>query len=333
MANLKDVALHAGVSASTVSRVLAGKSYVNEKTRQRVLSAVNELSYSPNSLARSLKDGKTNTIALMVPSIQNLIYPEIARGVEDYARRKGITVILCNTYEDADLEKEYIEKLRSRWIDGFIVCTMRRDSEHIRSLQRDGFPLVLAIRHCSDNIDTVAIDNVQAARTATDYLLKVGCRRIALAIGDTTLKIYSDREQGYRESLAAAGIAADERLIMRESTGTDEFYQLTKQLFSAAERPDAVFCSSDPKALFVMRALLDLGLDIPGDVSVMGIDNADICALVEPPLTTISQPLYDAGAMAVKKLLRQIEFRERGETYYPSQAMMPTELIVRSSTK
>lgn len=142
MNNLKDVAAHAGVSCSTVSRVLAGKSCVNEKTKMKVLEAVNALNYHPNALAKGLKMGRTNTIALMIPSIENQIFPSITRGVEDTARKSGFTVILCNTDEDMEVEKEYIDKLKTRWVDGIVVASMLPDSDHIR--EPSAGPTILA---------------------------------------------------------------------------------------------------------------------------------------------------------------------------------------------
>ncbi|MEG2843362.1 MAG: LacI family DNA-binding transcriptional regulator, partial [Ruthenibacterium sp.] len=190
MTNLKDVAEHAGVSASTVSRVIGGKSYVNEQTRARVLDAVRTLNYSPNVLAKSLKMGRSNTIALMVPSIRNQIFPDIARGVEDTARKNGLTVVLCNTDEDVDVENLYIEKFKTRWIDGFIVASMLPGSEHIRQLRREGIPVVLTSRCYGNDIDAVVVDNRQAAFDAMQYLLHTGHRRIALALGRAELNIY-----------------------------------------------------------------------------------------------------------------------------------------------
>ena len=141
MTNLKQVAELAGVSASTVSRALNGKSYVNEATRQKVLEAVEKTNYRPNVLAKSLKMGRSNTICLMVPSIQNLIFPEIARGVEDVARRNGFTVVLCNTDEDVAVEKAYIDKMKTRWIDGKVLSTNTGKAGHKRAMLAHGVTL------------------------------------------------------------------------------------------------------------------------------------------------------------------------------------------------
>lgn len=334
MTNIRDVAIRAGVSTSTVSRVLSGKSIVNEKTRERVLLAVNELKYTPNTLAKSLKMGHTNTVALMVPSIENHIFPEITRGVEDTARRNGMTVILCNTDEDTEVEKEYINKLRTQWIDGFVVSSMKPDSEHIRALHREGFPVVLTSRHYEgDGIDAVAVDNVQAAYNAMQYLIKTGHRRIAIALGRCELNLYRDRLIGYKKALSDYNIPIDEALIMHETIGTSSFYNLTKKLIESGANPDAVFATSDPKALVVMHALTDCGLRIPEDISVMGFDNVQISSLIDPPLSTISQPLYEIGELAMKKLIMQIKAKENGEQYVSSLDILPTDLIIRKSTR
>ena len=334
MTNIKDVARQAGVSASTVSRVLAGKNCVNPETRRKVLEAARALDYSPNVLAKGLKMRRSNTIALMVPSIENEIFPTIARGVEDTARKSGYTVILCNTYEDVDVEQAYINKLRTRWIDGFIVASMLPDSHHIRSLWEDGFPVVLLSRYYNDPVDAVVVDNVQAAYDAVQYLIRCGHRRIALALGREELPFYADRWAGYRAALADNGLPYDQRLVLHETNGTSGFYQLTKQLVGGPLKPDAIFATSDPKAVVVMRALHDCGLNIPDDISVIGFDNTYISSMIEPPLSTVSQPLYAMGVAAAKRLIRRIRSREdKLQPEPPCLEVLPTDLIIRKSTR
>lgn len=332
--NIKAVAEYAGVSTSTVSRVLSGKSYVNEQTRIHVLRAVNELNYRPNALAKSLKMGCTNTIALMVPTIENEIFPIIARGVEDTARRNGYTVILCNTYEDMELEKDYINKLRTRWIDGFIVSSMLPNSHHIRQLKADGFPVVLTARYYDESIDAVVIDNYKAAYDAVCYLIKTGHKRIAIALGRRELSIYQRRLEGYIDALKAYNIPVDESLIIDETNGRNSFYYLMQGMIKRGNIPDAVFATSDPKAFVVMRAIRDCGLRIPEDVSVLGFDNVEISALIDPPLSTVSQPLYDIGVLAAKKLITMIRLKEKNEEpAAPVVDILNTDLIIRKSTR
>jgi len=334
MPTLNDVAQFAGVSTCTVSRVLANKNYISDKTRQRVLEAVDELDYRPNQLAKSLKLGRSNTIALIIPSIQNQIFPDITKGVEDFARKSGFTVVLCNTDEDIEIEKEYIEKLRTRLTDGFIIASMTSDSAHVRKLRSEGFPVVLTGRVYDDSIDAVAIDNVQAAYDATRYLIGSGHQAIALAMGRQEISIYADRLVGYQRALEESGLVFDESLIMYETNGSASFYALTTQMLHSGRKIDAVLATSDAKALAAMRAILDYGCSIPDDISVMGIDNVEISALIEPPLTTVSQPLYDIGVLAAKRLIEQINHKEKfSELKPPHIDLLSTELIIRKSTR
>lgn len=333
MSNIKDVARRAGVSPSTVSRALSQKSCVSPETRERILQAAKELNYTPNVIAKSLKMGRTNTVALIVPSIRNHIFPEIASGVEDEARKNGITVILCNTDENVEVEKEYITKLRTQWVDGVIVSTMRPNSDHIRKLRDEKFPIVLTSRYYDDDgFDAVAIDNYGAAKRAVDFLAKRGHKRIVIAMGMSELNIYKDRFRGYRDALRENGITYDEKLVIYDTGEKDDLYFRIQALHSRGIEFDAVFATNDPKAIVVLRALRDAGLRVPEDVSVLGFDNIEMSSMIEPPLTTVSQPFYEMGALAMKKLISQIESKESGEKYYPSINLMDTELIIRKST-
>jgi LacI family transcriptional regulator len=328
--NLKEVAERAGVSSSTVSRVLSGSDRVNEKTRTRVLEAVSLLNYRPNELAKGLKIGRTNTIGLMVPSIENQIFPVITRGVEDTARKNGFTVILCNTDEDMEVEKEYISKLKTRWIDGMIVASMLQGSDHIRKLNKEKFPIVLACRFYDDTISAVVINNYLAAYDAVSYLIKTGHKNIAIALGRPELSIYENRYNGYKAALKDHGMELDPELIIQETNGTGSFYYLTQALLNSGKKVDAIFATSDPKAIVIMRSIQDLGLKIPQDISVMGFDNIEMSALMEPPLSTVSQPLYEIGALSAKKLIDLIKGKGPSK---PSIDILKTDLIIRKSTR
>lgn len=327
--NLKGVASRSGVSASTVSRVLSGKSYVNEKTRKKVMEAIRDLNYTPNVLAQGLKLGRTNTIALIVPSIRNEIFPIITRGVEDVARKEGFTVILGNTDDDAQIEKDYISKLRTRYIDGFIVASALPENGHLRRLKEEGVPLVLLSRYNDEAIDAVVVDNYRAAYDGVSYLIRSGHKRIAIACGRRELSLYEKRYQGYADALKDAGMEVDPELVLMEANGTTSFYYLVQGMLRRGGRPDAIFATSDPKAIVIMRAVRDAGLSIPGDVSVLGFDNIEMSAFVEPPLSTISQPLYEMGALGARKLIELIT----GEEKPPRTDILGTDLIIRKSTR
>lgn len=336
MASIKDIAEAVGVSASTVSRVINGKSYVNEQTRKKVLAMVEQTNYQPNVLAKSLKMGRSNTICLMLPSIENLIFPAITRGVEDVARKHGFNVILCNTDEDDASEQAYIEKMKTRWTDGFILCSGNDNSNHAHVLRSEGIPVVKVNRFIEadlEKVDTVSVDNFKAAYTATKYLIRSGRRRIALAHGTDNLYFYRERYRGYCQALADAGIPYDNSLVLRETNGPESFYQITKETMMMKNPPDAFFASSDPKAFAILHALHELKYRVPEDVAVMGFDNVSLSSMMEPPLSTISQPLHDMGAVAAKRLIRQINYKsEHGVLPPPVCSVLNADLIIRRST-
>jgi LacI family transcriptional regulator len=332
--SLKDVARYTGFSISTISRALSNKSYVKEHTREKVLEAVRLLNYSPNIMARSLKNGRSNTIALFIPSIQNLIYPDLTRGVEDTARKNGYTVILCNTDENMEMEKSYINTLRPRLIDGFIIASMMPHSGYIKQLRKENFPVVLTLRAYDDSIDAVIVDNKQAAYGAVKYLIERGHRKIAIALGNMELNVYSERFKGYRTALEEGGIAFDENFVMRERSTISSFYHITKAMLEKGIIPDSVFATTDAQAITVMRAIYDSGYRIPADISVLSFDNVEISSLVEPPLTTVSQPLYEIGVLAAQKLIYQIQYKEKhGVLDNPMVDVVETNLLVRKSTR
>ena len=336
-ANLKDVAKIAGVSVSTVSRALNGKSCVNEETKKRIMDAVEQTKYRPNIISKSLKMGKSNTICLLVSTIQNPIFSEITQGVEDTARKSGYIVVLCNTDEDEAIEREYIENMKTRWVDGFIIASAVNSSQYIKRLREEGFPIVMVNRFDKEdekNVDTVGVDNYQSAYDATQYLIRIGHRRIAFGCGSEELYLYRERYRGYCDALKNAGLPYDERLVMRETYSKECFYQLTKKLMGEENPPDAIFASSDPIAFRILHALNDMNLNIPNDMAVRGFDNVEFSSMGEPPLTTVSQPLYDLGCAAAKSLIRQIQHKDKyGELPAPVNSILGTSLILRRSTK
>ena len=334
MKTISDVAKQAGVAVSTASRVLSGKANVSASARKKVLKAAKELQYRPNQLAKSLKIGKTNMVALLVPSIENAIIPEITKGIEDIARQSGYTVVLCNTDEDPKVQAEYIRKLRNQWIDGFLVSSMIGDYQMFKELSAEGVPLVLINRFEDDNeLDAVGVDNFAGAYRATSYLIKTGNKHIAIAMGSENLRLYRDRLAGYRRALKDFNIPVDEKLIIRQENGVNGFYAQIKEFLDKGNRFDALFATSDPKAFICMHALQDYGIKIPDEVSVVGFDNVYMSATVNPALTTISQPLYEIGAHAMRKLLNQIEAKRNNEDYVMTLELLPTELILRQSTR
>ncbi|WP_213975759.1 LacI family DNA-binding transcriptional regulator, partial [Tepidanaerobacter acetatoxydans] len=308
MVTIKEVAKKAGVSPSTVSRVLNGSSIVADATREKVMAAVKTLNYHPNFLAQGLKDGKTKTIGLIIPNIRNPIYPVVARGVEDVARKYGYTVILCNTDEDTEIEKESIQKLRKRWIDGFVIAPAAKETEHLAELQKEKFPMVIIIRKLDIDANTVIIDNFQAAYDAVSFLIKTGHKRIAIVKGNQQLALYRDRFRGYKHALADAHIPIEDELITGDNSDSIQWsldgYNAINSLLNRNIQFDAVLATTDLRAIGAIRAIKDHNLRVPEDISVIGFDNLEFSSLIDPPLSTVSQPFYDIGARAASKLLQ-----------------------------
>ncbi len=335
--SIKGIAEACGLSYSTVSRVLNGKSYVKEETRQKVMAVVKENNFHPNILAKSLKEGSNRTICLMIPSYGNLIFPLVMRGVDNIARKHNYSVIFSVTDERPAVEQATYDQMLNRQVAGFIICSAIGNEDAIYHMHDEGVPIVLINRFKKDDIgkiDTVSIDSYQVGYDATRYLLNTGRSRIAICIGDESLFLYQERYRGYCAALRDAGIEVDEKLVLHQpATGQPGFKDLIIQMYRNSIRPDAIFATSDPIAFIVIHALHNLHVAIPGETAVISIDNVSLSQYIEPPLTTINQPLIEMGAVATNQLLRQIEYKKKhGILPTPETSFLDYDLIVRQST-
>lgn len=328
MANIIDVARQAGVSPSTVSRVLSGNAVVAPATKEKVLAAVRALGYQPNALAQGLKSGSIKTIGLVIPNVRNLVFPAAIRGIEDTAMQHGYAVVLCNTDEDPAKERFYVDGLRRRLVDGFIFSTARPGHEQYLALHREGFPVVSLIRNQGSEVDAVVLDNFAGGYLGTQYLLSRGLRRIAIINGNLEVLLYRQRFDGFRQALAEAGLAVDEKMVAYNADDWADGYKAMRAMLQHGCRPEAVFATSDPKAIGAMRAIKEAGLAIPGDISVLGFDDCDLAPLLDPPLTTVAQPFYDMGVKAATRLINIIEAPCRPQ---PRVEVLPARLVVRQS--
>lgn len=330
MTNIKEVANLAGVSVSTVSRVLSGKIPVADETRERVLKAVSELNYRPNAIAQGLKGQRIKTIGLIIPNVRSLVFPAAIRGIEDTASKHGYMVVLCNTDEDLETEKIYIDSLRSRLVDGLIFSTARPDHDHIKALYEQGFPLIMLIRNLEEPIDAVVLDNFDGAYQATKYLLEQGLTSVALINGSMEVILYRQRYEGYAKAMEEAGLPLRPELIIHNIYGWEDAYQATVAMLTEGQRPAAIFATNDPKAIGVLRAVKDFGLRVPEDISVVGFDNCDMAPFLDPPLTSVAQPFYDMGVKACERLIKLIEAKRRPK---PKIDIFPAKLVIRKSVK
>jgi len=325
-ATIRDVANLSGVSTKTVSRVLNGDRYVRPETKERILDAIRQLHYHPDPAARSLRNGTTNTVGVVVGHsadvvFSNPFFAEVLRGIGRTLAGGGYKVVLM-TYS-RDLTQG--ELINHRLVDGFILMSIAQEDPLIEHLQRMGIPFVVTTKH--ETAPCVDVDNVLGAYLAVTHLTQLGHREIGLVNGPVDLTNCREREQGYHKALQEAGIPHRPDLVVSGPFGDDAGYQMVQHFWHLPDPPTALFVSADLTAIGVMRGAQQIGLTIPDDLSVIGFDGVSLGQYMNPPLTTISQHADRKGTVAAEMLLRLIN----GEAARPLQVVLPPELIVRQS--
>jgi DNA-binding LacI/PurR family transcriptional regulator len=329
MSKIKDVAKLAGVSVATVSRVINGSDAVHDATRQKVMDAIKELGYRPNLLGRYLRRTETKMVLVLLPTISNPFYSKIVLGIEDVAQKNGYSIMLCNTNSDVEREKIYIGLLRNRLADGVIFMAPAIESDLLSDIARN-FPTAQCCEYKEEApAPHVSIDNYSAARKAVKHLLDLGHERIAMITSDNNFISTKERERAYRQVLEEYGIEFNPALIRHGDYGFRSGLRSMLQLLDQPQRPTAVFCISDMMAIGAIKAAFEKGLDVPGDLAVCGFDDIEFANMFEPPITTIAQPKYDLGCMAMRLMLKQIEEGILGEA---EDVYLEHELIIRKST-
>ncbi len=330
--NIKTVAGRAGVSTATVSRVLSGFEGVRENTRGKVLSAIEELDYSVDSVARSLRQRKTYTIGLIVGNVLSQFYSTIAKSIEDTAREYGYKTILCNGDDDPVKEMEYLKILRSNKVDGIILTPTGLNRDFIKSTMNAGIQVVLLDRLVDGlDADAVLVDNYEGAYTATKYLLDKGYERIAIINGFTDRTTGRERLRGYKSALRESGIAEEEELIKTGDFKKESGTRLTIELLDMEKPPDAVFVTNMDMTMGALMALGIKMIAIPRDMAVLSFDDPEWSAIIEPPLTAVCQPVYRLGSTAAKKLIDRIENKKEIPVSKPSITTLKTRLTIRRS--
>jgi Transcriptional regulators len=330
MANIKQVAKLAGVSTSTVSRTLSNKIPVGDATRERVLTAVRKLGYRPNMMAKGLKEGRSNTIALIVPDLINPFFPKLVKCMEHCALEHGYYLILCDSGGDEDLEKRYVESMHSHYVDGVLYISVVKGDERARMLKEQGVPIVVVNRKCDVGVPCVSNDNRHGAFTIIDYLVKCGHRKISCLAAPLRSPHYKQRYRGCLDAFAAHGIDDFEKYLVEDVLTAEQAYEATKTLLSRPDRPTAIFTFIDFMAIGVYSGVSECGLSVPDDVSVAGFDNISISAHMIPPLTTYEHPVEEIADRAVKELLGVINGTNReGASFHE----LSGSLVVRKSVK
>lgn len=328
MPTIKDVARLAGVSVATVSRVLNNKGYVNTDTKQKVDEAIAKLQYRPNVVARGLAGKKTGTIALILPDISNPFFPEMARGVEDVASDLGYTVILCNSDDQGDKEKSYIEILKQKFIDGLIFASHTLQPDDIKHISNNGIAMVVLDRApAADGYCLVRSRNQEGAKLAVQHLLDIGCQKIAHIYGPRETITAQERLMGYEEMVKDLPWYSPS-LMVPGNFSIDGGALAVEQLLERHPDVDGIFAANDLMAVGALKRLMKLGIRVPDQMALCGFDGINLTEIIEPELSTIAQPIYDMGATAARLLINKIE----GKTLDDQVVEMDVQLLTRQST-
>ncbi|MGI5877300.1 MAG: LacI family DNA-binding transcriptional regulator [Christensenellales bacterium] len=306
MVKLKDIATRLGVSVSTVSRVVNNKDRVDPETRKRVLHALREMNYQPDENARRLKTNTSNVLGVIVPDLSNPFYALVIKGIEREAAAHGYIVIVCNTDETRERERDAVALLIRQKVAGIIAATTFDDEEIRRCYSQPDCPVVFFDNIPSVQIEThcVTIDNVRAARELTGYMIEQGHRRIYMISGPRGEYSADERVTGWRAALKAAGIAPRDRWIARGDFREESGRRIMEDFLARSQPPTAVLAANNFMAYGAIKAIFDAGLSVPEDISVGAFDAADTTGLMRIDIASIEQPSEDIGAVAAELCLQ-----------------------------
>jgi DNA-binding LacI/PurR family transcriptional regulator len=325
-----DVARACNLAPSTVSNALANKPLVTPDTRRFVVEVAERLGYRASTTARSLRLQRSWTIGLLASDIANSFYAEILSAVEDEAWKRGVSVLLGNTEFDDEKQSRYVRSLLDKNVDGLIMMSHRLLDHDIEQIQRQRVPVVFLNRRDDRlNADYVSVDNVAGAEAAMRHLLEAGHRRIGFIAGRRQLTAAHERESTYRQALIQAGIPVDPTLIAEGDYTQASGHAASQALLKRENPPTAVFCANDLMALGLMAAAVELGFQLPEDLSIVGFDDLDITAHPLISLTTVHTPRRDMGRAAANLLLDRIDRHDRP---YQRVWLMPRLIVRRSVT-
>jgi LacI family transcriptional regulator len=335
-ATIKDIARELNVSLSTVSRALKDYPGISDETKKKVKEVADKLNYRPNAVALSLRKSRSFTIGVIIPEVVHFFFSTVISGVEEVAFANGYNVILCQTNEKLSREQSSIETMLSNQVDGFLVSFSREttDFQHFKKLLDLEFPIVFFDRLPDlENTVTVSVNDYQGAYDAVNHLISQGYKKIIHLSGPQNLTISKKRKEGYINALKNANIDPRPEWIIECPYGSEkESFDITSELFKTTEnRPDAIFAHHDIVAAGAMMALKNMGIKIPEDVGVVGFSNWQFSSMIDPPLSTVSQPGFKIGEESSKLLLEMIN-KKKGQQWEPKDVVLDTELLIRKSS-
>lgn len=325
MTTINDVARHAGVSPATVSRYLKGSPVRAEAS---VRDAIAALDFRPSAVARSLKSGVTTTIGLVIPDVTNPFFAAVVKGVESVARQAGYTTSLFNTDESLSRESELVGNLAER-VDGLILAPVNEADPVPERARRRGVPIVFLDRDVpGSDFDAVLVDNIGGGRAAARHLLELGHERLAIIAGPRDSTPGRGRFEGFTEALHEAGLELEAEYVQGGDFRREGGYQAMLRLLGLASPPTAVFVANNLMTMGALRAVHELGLQVPEQLSIVGFDDFELAGLLSPPLTVVDRPMEEQGVLAMRLLLGRLDGSYTGD---PRRIVLETSLRARSS--
>ena len=333
MASIKDVARLAGVSIATVSRYLNNPESIRIDNRQKVEVAIEHVGYAPNSLAQSFRRGRTGTVMVMLPDVGDPFFSEVMRGIDRVASERKYSILIRETANNTLSLDHYSDMVLSKQADGIILLASTCPVTPLRPRASDGppAPIVLGFENLMPHLGPVAgvrIDNHAAAIEATQHLLDLGHRRIGFITGTLGSALTADRERGFLDAMADAGVGPGDHRIVEGRLTLEGAIEATDQLLSQPRPPTAVFCANDEMALGALHHIRSRGLAVPADISVVGFDDIRYAAIQNPPLTTVAQPRELIGERSMHRVLDAVE----GSDISTTIEIVPHRLVMREST-
>lgn len=328
---IKDVAKKANVSISTVSRVINDSKPVSDDIKMRVVKVIEELGYKPNPVARSLVTKKSRLIGVIIPDISDPYIAELLNAIEEVAKTYDYDIILCNSYGSLESEEHYLQLLRTKQAEGMIFLTYKLRDSHKDFFEASQMPVVMINRDASElEISSVSINHFDAVYEVASKLFDAGHNKIALIRNGKHNDVFGQSHlEGFKKACKDHDKVFDEGLVFEGAFKLEKAYDITKLLIEQKNVPDAIITTTDSMAIGAINALVDNGIRVPEDVSVTGFYDTKIATQYRPRLTTVRQPIYDTGAIAIRMLIKQINGEEKERNHF----FLPHEYVERDSTK
>lgn len=331
--SIKVVAKLAGVSIATVSRCINNPEKVTDKTRRKVQDAILQTGYSPNTLAQSFRRGRTNIVMVVLPSIGDPFFTAVMRGIREAAKLKGYAVIIEETQFNTMTADEVSAMLVSNQTDGIILLASMSPfgTDVLSTTSKRRLPIVIGCETVTQELEdfpSVHIDNIVAAKDATNYLVSQGHEKIAMIYGQQSSLLTKDRELGYRTAMQQAKLTIEDGWVVEGELTIAGARKATRNLMNHNHRPTAIFCANDEMAIGCLHEVKAVGLSVPGDISIIGFDDIRYAEVTDPPLTTISQPAEEIGERVMYRLCRRIE---AGNGVSSAPEIVPHKLVIRQS--